>query len=609
MRAVSKSLAQVRPVESEHPNGEFELILSDGSADRDGEQLKAADWETPLPNKIHLDSDHAWANGMSVPLTVGSGRPSFDSHGRIVVRGVYAGTAHGQLVRQLVNEGHLWQASVSYLEHKQPNGRVTRELLNGTFCGVPSNPNAVVISSKSFEGGKMLNQAQIDAGFKALDASAQAALADLNAGRINQTKFDAIMDKAEQESAKLKAAKENRSRAMQYASLASPAEHGITGDPRQAAVFTQPARPKSAPKRNELALLPTHLSQEQWRAMHKAVEARAYGFTVAVADSPFGQQQIARMKARLESGGDKMMSVSDNVGLKATPSYSPLEGSPGSLLEPILLPDAFELRYEPDRVWSHFPGAEMTSQSQAYLRHTSNLAAAGITPEGQQIPDVQMQVAQFTATAVKVDGICSLTRELVDDYDSMSSFAPAELSRAVIDRETNYVINDPTAGLLATPGILTRNANNSVNGIDAVEAAKDDIRVATGAFGMADLVILHPTTWLSMRLTRATTGQYLLRQNEPMDYLGQQQADSFFGTKVVTNTYCPQSTAIVMDSAIAVKAFTRMGMEVMFNQFGDEEFTTFGVRYRAVERIALAVIRPAAICVVSGLLSNPAGGS
>ncbi len=94
-----------------------------------------------------------------------------------------------------------------------------------------------------------------------------------------------------------------------------------------------------------------------------------------------------------------------------------------------------------------------------------------------------------------------------------------------------------------------------------------------------------------------------------MDYLGQQQADSFFGTKVVTNTYCPQSTAIVMDSALAVKAFTRMGLELMFNQFGDAEFTTFGVQFRAVERIALAVIRPTCICVVTGLLSNPAGGS
>ncbi len=205
-----------------------------------------------------------------------------------------------------------------------------------------------------------------------------------------------------------------------------------------------------------------------------------------------------------------MMHPGAGVGLKAAPSYSPLEGAAGSLLQPILLPDAFPLQYEPDRVWSHFPGAPMDSQSVSYLRHVSNLSPAAVTPEGETIPDIQMQVSQFTATAFKVNGICSFTRELIDDYESMRAFAPAELTKSVIDKETNYVINDPSAGILATPGILTRNANNSVNGIDAVEAAKDDIRVATSAFGMADLVIMHPTTWMSMRLTRATTGQYFV---------------------------------------------------------------------------------------------------
>jgi hypothetical protein len=64
-----------------------------------------------------------------------------------------------------------------------------------------------------------------------------------------------------------------------------------------------------------------------------------------------------------------------------------------------------------------------------------------------------------------------------------------------------------------------------------------------------------------------------------------------------------------MATTAAVKAFTRMGLELMLNQFGDAEFTTFGVQFRCVERIALAIVRPSAVCVVSGLLSNPAGGS
>ena len=142
--------AEVNPVEdSEHPNGEFLLILSRDNLDRDGENLWADSWAHPLPDKIHMDTDHAFAKGMSVPYTAGSGVPSITEDGDLVVKGTYAGTEHGQLVRQLVNEGHIWQASVSYQTHVLDDGSIVRELLNGTFTGVPANPQAVVLSSKA----------------------------------------------------------------------------------------------------------------------------------------------------------------------------------------------------------------------------------------------------------------------------------------------------------------------------------------------------------------------------------------------------------------------------------------------------------------------------
>lgn len=149
--AVTKSVeADVKPVEnSKNPNGEFVVILSKDNLDRDAENLWADEWMHPLPSKIHMDSDHAFAQGLSVPYTVGSGVPSINENGDLIVRGSYAGTPHGQLVRQLVNEGHVWGASVSYQTRVFDDGRIERELLNGTFCGVPANPKAVVLSSKS----------------------------------------------------------------------------------------------------------------------------------------------------------------------------------------------------------------------------------------------------------------------------------------------------------------------------------------------------------------------------------------------------------------------------------------------------------------------------
>lgn len=151
MDAQTKSVeAEIKPVEdsAEHPNGEFILILSKDNLDRDEENLWADEWLHPLPHKIHMDTDHAFAKGLSVPHTAGSGVPELTDDGDLLVKGTYAGTPHGQLTRQLVKEGHIWQASVSYQTHMAEDGRLVRELLNGTFTGVPANPEAVVLMSK-----------------------------------------------------------------------------------------------------------------------------------------------------------------------------------------------------------------------------------------------------------------------------------------------------------------------------------------------------------------------------------------------------------------------------------------------------------------------------
>lgn len=146
--------AEIRPVQSEHPNGEFVLILSKDNLDREDENLWADEWMHPLPPKIHMDTDHAFAKGLSVPYTAGSGIPSITENGDLLVKGAYAGTEHGQLTRQLVNEGHIWQASVCYQTHLLDDGSIVRELLNGTFTGVAANPEAVVLSSKAKDDRK-----------------------------------------------------------------------------------------------------------------------------------------------------------------------------------------------------------------------------------------------------------------------------------------------------------------------------------------------------------------------------------------------------------------------------------------------------------------------
>lgn len=147
-------LAAIRPAEGvtddQAPHGAFDVILSAPNKDRDGEEVKANEWQMPLPEHITFDVDH----GMSVASTVGSGRPDIQPDGTLRVRGTYASTPLAQETRSLVNEGHIRTVSVAFMrrsktDQKDGTRRVERELLNGAFVAVPANPAAVVLASKS----------------------------------------------------------------------------------------------------------------------------------------------------------------------------------------------------------------------------------------------------------------------------------------------------------------------------------------------------------------------------------------------------------------------------------------------------------------------------
>jgi hypothetical protein len=127
--------------------GTFEVILSAPTLDRDGDTLKPDEWKMPLPDHITFDSDH----GMSVASTVGSGVPTLDPiTGEVRVAGTYSSLPRAQEVRTLVNEGHIRTTSVAFLTMPKSNkdAKAQRELLNGAFVAIPSNREALVLSSK-----------------------------------------------------------------------------------------------------------------------------------------------------------------------------------------------------------------------------------------------------------------------------------------------------------------------------------------------------------------------------------------------------------------------------------------------------------------------------
>jgi phage head maturation protease len=141
---------EVKSLEGENPNGEFEAILSAATLDRDGEIIDARAFH-PLPERIPIDIDH----GMTVATTVGSGTPYYDGD-VLKIKGTFSSIDRAQELRTLVAEGHIASMSVTFMDADRQKGDdglphiKSAELLNAAFVPIPSNREATVLVAKAF---------------------------------------------------------------------------------------------------------------------------------------------------------------------------------------------------------------------------------------------------------------------------------------------------------------------------------------------------------------------------------------------------------------------------------------------------------------------------
>jgi HK97 family phage major capsid protein len=245
----------------------------------------------------------------------------------------------------------------------------------------------------------------------------------------------------------------------------------------------------------------------------------------------------------------------------------------------------------------------MSGPSVEYLVHTGNTNPAAAVAELGTKPDLGMQLSAKIAYPVKIAALASFSMEALHDFGTFLTFVPAEMQRAVIDAESDQIINgNGTApnmtGILATSNVLTRayptSPATNETGLDTLELAVNDIRVGP-AFAKVDLFVMSPGTYSALRRLKDILGRFLLE-----DDIKQAGAATIWGVPVVQTTKIANGTVIVADSS-ALMGWTRMGLTVETNGYGDTEWTTNAVSFRCEERIALGVLRPKAVNIVTGI--------
>lgn len=423
-----------------------------------------------------------------------------------------------------------------------------------------------------------MDQNIIEARLKEVRATADKAYKALNAGSITATDFDKIMGRAERDAEALTKASRTRTKAYSYAANSDSREHN-----RATGALDAGAYQGKTVKRN---LSPLDLPQAE---IHNLFEAAKHKQPYSCEIKSFG----------------------DNITYKTT--GSPVsEGAPypTGLLPPVIQPGLTqELRYEP-YLADALPTLEIEAPSIEYLVHTGNTNPAATVSELGVKADLGQQWTPQIAIPIKMAALSSASMEILRDFPEFNMWLPRELARAVQDITTAQIVTGSgtggnMTGILNTAGVLTRvyNGAHDISGIDTVLQAVNDIRVGS-AKAHADLIVMHPTGWDNLRRTKTTTDAFVLQEMNP-GAIG--SLNDLWGIEVITNTYVPDGTAIVMDRQLAARWFVRQGLTVDTNPWGDTEWTTNSVSFRAELRAVLGVLRPTAISVVTGLF--PYSGS
>jgi phage head maturation protease len=101
------AVAEVKSAESDNPSGEFEVILSAETLDRDGEIIDKGAFE-PLPDSIPFHAFHDFND------PIGRAVPFYDGD-VLKARGTFASTPRAQEIRTLVAEGVIGHTSVGFM--------------------------------------------------------------------------------------------------------------------------------------------------------------------------------------------------------------------------------------------------------------------------------------------------------------------------------------------------------------------------------------------------------------------------------------------------------------------------------------------------------------
>lgn len=232
-----------------------------------------------------------------------------------------------------------------------------------------------------------------------------------------------------------------------------------------------------------------------------------------------------------------------------------------------------------------------------YYEETTFTNNAATVAEGGTKPESAFAYTLRTEPMRKIAHNVPMTDEVLEDNAGLQAQIEGRLVFGVQRAEETQILSGTgvapqLTGILNRAGIQTQ-AKATDPAFDAIYKAITKVRNV--AFADPTAVVLNPTDWQNMVLTRTADGLYIL--GNPAGEAPQR----IWGLDVRATTAMTLGTALVGAFRPYAQLFRRGGITVTMSTEHSTFFAENKVLIQAEERVLLAVYRPSAFCTVTGL--------
>lgn len=322
-----------------------------------------------------------------------------------------------------------------------------------------------------------------------------------------------------------------------------------------------------------------------------------------------GEQWVSSdaYKAMIKGGMKGANWQSESVELKTTLSEgstaTPGGGNPFIAI-PTVVPGVVDIKLAPLTVADLMPNSTTGTPLIRYLMETVLTNAAATVAEGGVKPESAIAFAKVDEVLHKIATLLPITDEMLEDWQQAMSYVNTRLGLFIsIAEELQLLsgdgIGENITGLLnraglAAPIVKGTGGVAGENNMDAIYRQITAIRIT--AFIEPDAIVIDPVGWEEIELSKSTQGVYLAG-GPFLDMMN----PHLWGRKVVVTPRMVANEALVGAFQTCAHVFRKGGLQVDASNSHNDNFAKNLTTLRAEERVGLAVFRPGAFGVVSGL--------